>query len=181
LIQDENQNERGRVIMNRVLYGIIVVVVMLCFCGLGPSIAADKPKPIFGEEKHGVDNATRGSNVRTSIGGLPYYKEAYAAIAPSAGESYNQSAESVFSPSETIYLTDRYYIGITGTYTRYYFIADVVGTIVAWSSKTFTVTAAGYYWGTKTISFATLGSYVYYSLTTGPEWLTSPRFSFTVE
>lgn len=167
--------------MNRVIYGVIMVVVMVCFCGLVPSTAADEPKPIFGDERHGVEADTRAPNVR-GTDGLNYSKEVYTAVAPSSGESYNQNATKVFSLYDTIYLTDRFYIATAGTYTRYRFITDVVGTMVAWSAESTTFNTTGHYWSWKTIIFYEVGSYVYHSLTLGPgEWVSSQQFSFIVE
>lgn len=167
--------------MKRTFFGLIVIVTMVCFFSLVPSTAADKAKFIFGDERHGVDDDTRAPNVRVTDG-LNYSKEVYTALAPSSGDPYNKSATRVFYPNDTIYLYDRYYIGTTGTYTRYYFITDVVGTTVAMSTMTFTINTPGSYWSGKTIVFYALGSYVYHSLTVGPgEWISTQQFSFIVE
>ena len=168
--------------MKRTFFGLIVIVIVVCFFSLAPSTAADEPKCVFGDERLGVDDGTRAPNVRTTTGGLNYVREVYTAIAPSAGETYNKSAENVFSIYETIYLYDRYYVGTPGTYTRYRFIKDVVGCMVTWSAKTYTINAPGYYWSEKTIYFTAVGSYVYHLLTTGPgDWLSSQQFPFIVE
>ncbi|MCF8142700.1 MAG: hypothetical protein K9N21_02140 [Deltaproteobacteria bacterium] len=171
--------------MKRVLFGLISVLTLVCFSSLVPSNAADNPKIVFGEEKHGLDDNTPARNFgRSAEGtvGLNYSKENYTALAPSAGESYNQSATRIFYPGDTIYFVDRYRIATAGTYTRYYFITDVVGTTLAVYTKTFTIDTPGHYWGTQTATFYELGSYVYSSLTLGPgEWISSQQFSFIVE
>jgi hypothetical protein len=171
--------------MKKIFFRIMVISAVVCFLGLTPSSAADKPKVVFGEERHGIDNDTGprdGRRVLGGIDGLNYSRENYTALAPSPGESYPLTADSVFYPGETIYLVDRYHIATPGTFTRYYFITDVVGTTVATTWETFTIYTTGYYYGTNTISFLGVGSYVYQSITLGPgEWIISHPFSFIVE
>ncbi len=167
--------------MKRILFGLIVIVTMIWFFTLVPSTAADKAK-FIGDEKHGIDDDTRAQNVRQALTGLNYSRENYTAIEPSPGESYNKSATRVFAPNETIYLIDRFYIATVGSYNRYYFITDVVGTLVAVDTQAFTISATGNYWSKNTIIFYAVGSYVYHSVTLGPgEWISSQQFSFIVE
>ena len=165
----------------------MVIFAMVCLLGITPSSAADKQKVVFGEERHGIDNDTgpkNGSRVLGGIDGLNYCLENYTALEPYSGESYPLEAESVFYLDEWIYLVDICYIATPGTFTRYYIITDVVGTTVAATAITFTISTTGFYWATETISSSSLGigSYVYQSITLGPgEWIMSRPFSFIVE
>ena len=174
--------------MKKVLFGLMVIFTVVCFLGLMPSAAADKPKVVFGEGTEGIDTEAPAREVHRgteSNGGLSYIKENYTTTAPPSGENYNTRAESVFSYGETIYFVDRYYMSATGSYTRYYFIKDVVGYTVAFSAKSLgSVTSPGNYRGTQTINSSTLGygSYMYQSVTLGPGGpITSNQFPFTVE
>ena len=173
--------------MKKILFRIMVIFAMVCLLGITPSSAADKPKIVFGEERHGIDNEPGPRDVSRALGGidgLNYCRENYTALAPSSGESYPLKADSVFYPGETIYLVDRYKIATPGTFTRYYIITDVVGTTVAATAITFTISTTGFYWATETISSSSLGigSYVYQSITLGPgEWIMSRPFTFVVE
>jgi len=171
--------------MKRLFLGSIVIFTLVCFMGLMPSAAADKPKVVFGEEKHGIDDNAKPRDMRrgvNGIDGLNYSRENYTALEPSAGESYNQSATAIFYPGETIYLVDRYKIATPGSYARYRIITDVVGTTIAASATTFTATSTGFYYATGTISSLDLGSYFYQSIVVGPgEWILSQRFPFIVE
>lgn len=182
---DNRYAKRRKELMKKILFWMMVISAVVCFFDLTPSSAADKPKIVFGEERHGIDNDTGPRDVRRVLGGvdgLNYSRENYTALAPSSGESYPQTATSVFYLDETIYLVDRYRIATPGTYTRYYIITDVVGTTVAADASTFIISTTGYHWGTNTISFLDIGSYVYQSITIGPgEWILSHRFSFIVE
>jgi len=173
--------------MKRLFLGSIVIFTLVCFMGLMPSAAADKAKVVFGEEKHGIDDNAQARDMRrgvNGIDGLNYSRESYTALAPSAGESYSKSAESVFDIGETIYLVDRYRIATPGSYARYRIITDVVGTTIAASATTFTEASTGFYYSTTTISSADLdfGSYFYQCIVVGPgEWILSQRFPFIVE
>lgn len=167
--------------MKRVFFGLIVIVIMVSFFTLVPSAAADKAK-FIGDERHGVDDDTRIPNVRQGIDGLNYSKENYTAVAPSLGESYNELATRIFSPNETIYLTDRYHIATPGNYNKYYFITDVVGVTLAWSTQAISASTTGHYWSWKTIAIPVPGSYLYHSIILGPgEWISSQHFPFIVE
>jgi len=173
--------------MKRLFLGSMVVFTLVCFMGLMPSAAADKTKVVFGEEKNGIDDNAQARDMRRGVNGtdgLNYSRESYTALAPSAGESYSKSAESVFNIGETIYLVDRYKIATAGTYARYRFITDAVGTTIAVHPTTFTEATTGFYASTTTISSADLGlgSYFYQCIILGPgEWILSPRFPFIVE
>ncbi|MFO7986327.1 MAG: hypothetical protein R6U38_10700 [Desulfatiglandaceae bacterium] len=173
--------------MKKVFFGVMVIFTVVCFLGLMPSAAADKPKVVFGEGTEGIDTETPAREVHRgteSSGGPSYIKENYTTTAPPSGENYNTRAESVFSYGETIYLVDRYYMSATGSYTRYYFIKDVVGYTVAFSGKSFTLTSSGDKYGTKTFDSSTLGygSYMYQSVTLGPGGpIISNQFPFTVK
>ena len=173
--------------MKKVFFRMMVISAVVCLFGITPSNAADKPKVVFGEEKHGIDNQPGPKNVSRvprGIDGLNYNRENYTALEPTSGESYPLTATSVIYPDETIYLVDRYHIATPGNFTRYYIITDVVGTTVATTWKTFTIDTTGYYYGTNTIdaSYLGIGSYVYQSITLGPgEWIMSRPFTFVVE
>lgn len=167
--------------MKKLFFGLIVTVAMVCLINVVPSTAADKAK-FIGEESHGIDGNAQAQDVRRGVDGLNYSKENYTALAPSSGESYNKSAHNVFNPGETVRLIDRFYIATAGSYTRYYFITDVVGTMILFSGVNFSIGTTGHYWGTKSIVFNAKGSYVYSSLTLGPgEYFSSKQFPFIVE
>jgi hypothetical protein len=173
--------------MKKILFRMMVIFAMVCLLGITPSSAADKQKVVFGEEKHGIDNRRGPRKVSRALGGidgLNYCLENYTALEPYSGESYPLEAESVFYLDEWIYLVDICYIATPGNFTRYYIITDVVGTTVAATAITFTISTTGFYWATETISSSSLGigSYVYQSITLGPgEWIMSRPFTFIVE
>jgi len=167
--------------MKKLFFGLIVTVAMVCLINVVPSIATDKAK-FVGEERHGIDDSAQAQNVIQGVNGLNYSKENYTALAPSSGESYNKSATNIFSPGQTIRLINRYYIATSGSYTRYYFITDVVGTMLLFSGVNLSLGSTGHYWGSKSIIVNARGSYVFSSLTLGPgEFFSSKQFPFIVE
>ena len=97
--------------MKKLFLGLIVTVAMVCLINVVPSTAADKAK-FIGEESHGIDGDAQAQDVRRGVNGLNYSKENYTALAPSSGESYNESAVSVFYVGETIHLINRYRIAL---------------------------------------------------------------------
>jgi hypothetical protein len=172
--------------MKKLFLGLIVIVMMVCLINPVPSTAADIVKSdivkVIGEVTYGPDENAKENNLRRVPGDLNYSKEAYTTGPPSSGEQYNAYAESIFYPGENIYLIDRYYMGNAGSYTKYFFITDVVGTVVYFGSSNKTSSGFGGKVAQKTITISKTGSYIFYTITLGlDESLTSKRFTFTVE
>ncbi len=167
--------------MKKIFFGLIVVVMTACLINPGTSTAADRVKSI-GEARFGIDSNVRGQNASLANGGWNYNREAYTADPPSSGETYTTTADSVFYPGDTIYLVDRYYIGTTGSYVKYWFITDVVGTVLYFSGTNHTATTTGFKWADKAISITATGSYIFYTITLAPgQHISSKRFEFIVE
>lgn len=106
--------------MNKVLFGVITVVAVVCFCGLVPSAAADKMEVIMGESIFSEDNIDmpddldKADSAPTAVFSLNYLQDLYATTAPSSGENYNKSAVKAFSAGSTVYLITRVLPGVWG-------------------------------------------------------------------
>ena len=171
--------------MRKLFLGLIVIVMMVCLINPGLSTAADKVKAI-GEVTYGIDDSAqaqdvRRQNLRQAPGDLNYTREVYTADPPS-GEAYPSRAASLFWVGDTVYLVDRYYMGNTGSYTKYWFITDMTGTVVYLGATDLYTSTTGFKYLTKAVTFYVSGSFLFHTLTLGPgEYISSYQFPFLVQ
>jgi len=170
--------------MNKVLFGVITVVAVVCFCGLVPSAAADKMEVIMGESIFSEDNIDmpddldKADSAPTAVFSLNYLQDLYATTAPSSGENYNKSAVKAFSAGSTVYLITRFYLAFGGSLTIYYWISNAAGSVMFWTNSS-GVLSSGSWINSKTISGLSAGVYVFTPLILAPGNYMIPQSGFT--
>lgn len=163
--------------MKKAFFGLIMVVTIVCFCGIIPSTADDNPQFIFGEETD-VAEDTQPADATRAISSANYVKELYTSTARLSGESYNARATKVFSVGDAVYLTIRYYMANAGNRTAYYFITNAAGSVVT-SAVTTVAVSAGARSTYKGLTISTPGTYVFTPVITSPTGHMIPQSGFT--
>jgi len=160
--------------MKRALFGLIIVVTMVCFWTLVPSTANDNPQFIFGEETDVADD-TQAANTERAVASLNYINAVYTTTAPTA------TPKKVIPAGSTVYLTTLYYMTNTERITIYYFITNMAGSVVA-VALSFGTVSAGARINVKTLTINP-GTYVFNPVIIGVtnDMLPQSGFTFIVE
>jgi len=162
--------------MKRALFGFIMVITIVCFCGITPSTADDNPQFIFGEETD-VANDTQVENTERAVASLNYINAIYTERTAAAATPIL-----VFSAGSTVYLKTLYYMANTERRTIYYFITNIAGSVVAVTLSAATV-SAGERTNVMALTVSTPGTYVFNPVIigVGNDMLPQSGFIFIVE
>jgi len=162
--------------MKKIFFGLILIITVICFCGIIPSTADDTPPFIFGEEIDVADDTQAAAAERGVAASANYVNVIYASTSPTS------TPRKVFSVGDTIYLVTSYYMAAGGSRTIYYFISNTAGTVLLFSGAEATV-PSGLRGNAKTLSLNTPGTYVFTPiiLTDSNPMIPSSGFIFIVE
>ena len=164
--------------MKKALFGFIMVITIVCFCGIIPSTADDTLQFIFGEEMIDVADDIQAENAERAAASLNHINAIYTARTATAPSQ----PILVFSAGSTVYLTTLYYMANTERRTIYYFITNIAGSVVAVTLSAATV-SAGERTNVMALTVSTPGTYVFNPVIigVGNDMLPQSGFIFIVE
>ncbi|MBW2707815.1 MAG: hypothetical protein JRD04_00780 [Deltaproteobacteria bacterium] len=163
--------------MKRAFFGIIVIA-MVCFFGLVPSIVAAEAQFDVGDETAVAEDISILDAVPNSISSSNYVIDAFT----STGAAVDSLAVKTFAVGSTLQLVTRYFLAHAGERTIYRFITNAAGSVVSLTAGTTTL-ASGTWFNHYAVTPSAAGVYVFTPiiLAQGNHMMALPGYTFIVE